>query len=187
MPARSVSFRHFILGLLNQEPMSGYYIKGVLRGLSWLVGDASFGSLYPALHALLKDGLATVAVIPGQDKPPRKVYTITERGRHALEQWVHEPQPSNASLKAFVMRLHLSGSLSHAGLVAHLEQRRIQVAAHRSELKQTAGALDQTADLGQRLTLNYGLALADAELDWLGQALNRLSQKPLPLELATHG
>ena len=33
MTAGAVSFRHFILGLLKQQPMSGYDIKRLLKGL----------------------------------------------------------------------------------------------------------------------------------------------------------
>ena len=116
MPSRSVSFRHFILGVLTRQPMSGYDIKRLLQGLRWLVGEASYGSLYPALHGLHQDGLVTVEVQPGHDKPPRKVYSITEAGKTALAAWINEPRMANPSLKAFVMRLNLAGSLSEAGL-----------------------------------------------------------------------
>jgi PadR family transcriptional regulator AphA len=91
MTVRSASIPHFILGLLAQQPMSDYDIKGVLKDLGWLVGDTSFGSLYPALHAMLRDGLVTVDVVPQQDKPPRKVYSITQDGKQTLEKWANEP------------------------------------------------------------------------------------------------
>ena len=176
MPSRSVSFRHFILGTLTKQPMSGYDIKRVLKGLGWLVGDASYGSLYPALHRLHQDGLVTVEVQPGRDKPPRKVYSITRDGKTALAAWVSEPHASNPSLKAFVMRLNLAGSLSKVGLVSDLRQRRAQVAAHHTALQEEAGALDDHTDLGHRLTLNYGVAMAAAELAWLDRTLDGLSQ-----------
>jgi len=177
MPSRSVSFRHFILGILTQQSMSGYDIKRMLKGLGWLVGDASYGSLYPALHALHQDGLVTVEVQPGHDKPPRKVYSITEQGKTVLGAWVSEPQAANPSLKAFVMRLNLAGSLSEAGLVSDLRHRRAQVAAHHSALQEEARAFDDQVDLGHRLTHNYGVALAAAELAWLDRTLDGLSQR----------
>ena len=64
MAGSTVSFRYFVLGLLAQRSMSGYDIKRFLKSLSWLIGSPSFGSLYPALHALLKDELVTVKVAP---------------------------------------------------------------------------------------------------------------------------
>ena len=176
--ASTVSIRHFILGLLNRQPMSGYDIKSFLKSLSWLIDSPSFGSLYPALHALLENGLVTVEVVSRQDKPPRKIYSITESGRQVLQEWLGQPIGSGVSLKAFLMRLVLASNLSQAGLVAYLEQRRTQVAAHQLDLEQTAGVMDEGMDLGERLVLEYGLAMAAAELDWLDSTLAQLSQQP---------
>jgi DNA-binding PadR family transcriptional regulator len=175
MGARVVSSRYLILGLLAHQPMSGYDIKRSLKGLSWLIGSPSFGSLYPALRALLKDGLVTVQVLPHQDKPPRKVYTLTQAGRQALHQWVNQPVEPDASLKAFVMRLVLAGNFSRAGLIAHLKQRRSQVADHRAALEQRIDELSDRADLAQKLAPDYGLAVASAELEWLDDALDQLT------------
>ncbi len=164
--------------------MSGYDVKRFLKSLSWLIDSPSFGSLYPALHALLEDGLVTVEIMSRQDKPPRKIYSITERGRQALQEWMDQPVAPGVSLKTFVMRLILASNLSPAGLVAHLEQRHSQVAAQRLALEQTAQATDDDMDLGERLTLDYGLAVAAAELAWLDRALAQLSDRPPTAEAA---
>ena len=174
-----MSIRHFILGLLARQPMSGYDIKRFLKSLSWLIDSPSFGSLYPALHALLNDELVTVEVIPRPDKPPRKIYSITEAGRQALREWMEQPVTSGVSLKAFLMRLILASNLSHAGLLAHLQQRHTQVAAHQLALEQTAEAMDERMDLGERLAIDYGLSIATAELVWLDRTLTQISQ-PMP-------
>ena len=180
--ANAASIRHFVLGLLNRQPMSGYDIKRFLKRLSWLIDSPSFGSLYPALHALLKDGLVTVEVVPCEDKPPRKIYTITEAGKHVLREWMDHPVTSNASLKAFLMRLILASNLSHDGLVTHLRQRQAQVATHRLALQRTAETIGENVDLGDRLALDYGLTVAAAELTWLDHTLGRLSQAALSPE-----
>ncbi len=181
--ARAVSIRHLILGLLTQQPMSGYDIKRFLKSLSWLIDSPSFGSLYPTLHALREDDLVTVEVTPRQGRPPRKIYTITEAGRQVLGEWVDQPVAPGASLRTFVMRLILASNFSHTGLISHLQQRRSQVAVHHATLKQITEALDGTVDSGQRLAFGYGLALATAELAWLDSALEQLSQQPLLMEV----
>ncbi len=180
----AMSTRHFILGLLAQQPMSGYDIKCFLKSLSWLVDSPSYGSLYPALHALLAEGLATVEEVPGQGRPPRKIYSITEAGKGAFMAWLSRPMEVGSSLRAFVMRLVLAGSLSPGDLSAYLEQRREHVAVHQRKLEQSAQKMTEEADVGERLTLDYGLALASAELDWLDRTLARLVQLPLPAEAA---
>ena len=175
MPAGTVSFRYFILGLLTQQPMSGYDIKRFLKSLSWLIGSPSFGSLYPTLHALLKDGLVTVEVVPRESKSPRKIYSITGTGQQVLKEWVNQPATASATLKAFAMRLVLASNFSPAGLIELLQQRRAQVAVHHAVLEQTAETMREETDLGQRLALEYGLALAFAELVWLDNIISDLA------------
>lgn len=180
--AGAVPLRRFILGLLARQSMSGYDIKRFLKSLGWLIDSPSFGSLYPALHALLEDGLVTVEVIPRDDKPARKIYSITEIGKRVLREWIEQPVVQGASLKAFLMRLILAGNLSHAGLLAHLRQRRADVAAHQIALQKTTGMMGGGTDLGERLAFDYVLAVAAVELAWLDRTLDRLSQSPSPVE-----
>jgi DNA-binding PadR family transcriptional regulator len=172
-----MSFRYFILGLLAQQPMSGYDIKGYLGSLHWLVGSPSFGSVYPSLHALLKKGLVNVEVVQNEDRPARKVYSVTEEGRQVLQKWISKPLDSSGSLKAFLMRLMLANSLSHTGLVACLQQRRSQVEAHRAALAQAIEAHDRRVGFGQDLAFDFALTAAIAELGWLDRTLERLSHE----------
>lgn len=175
MVIRKVSLRYFILGLISQQPMSGYDIKQFTEAMSWLIGSPSCGGLYPALQMVLRDGLVTVEVIPGQGRPPRKIYTITDAGRVALREWTRNPS-APGSLKAFIMRLILAGHVSLAELMNQLGQRRSQVASYQSALEQAPGQGEPGDDLGQRLALDYGLAVARAELAWLDATLQRLAQ-----------
>ncbi|MBN1640548.1 MAG: PadR family transcriptional regulator [Anaerolineae bacterium] len=178
MAAGSDSFRYFILGLLVGRPMSGYDIKQTMKRLSGLLGSPSFGAIYPALHALLEDGLVTVAVEARSDRPPRKTYSLTDDGRRALQMWVAQPDNANGSIRAFVMRLILVGDHDREALTAHLQQRREIVAAHRSALETADGDGEGEGGPGQRLATAYGLATADAELNWLDATLARLSIDP---------
>jgi DNA-binding PadR family transcriptional regulator len=172
MTTGGTSFRYFVLGLLAQQPMSGYDIKRLLERLKWLIGSSSFGNIYPTLHALLQDGWVTVDVITHEDRPPKKVYTIRERGRQALRESLDRPVSPEASMKAFVMRLILAHDFDQRGLIACLRQRQAQVISHRDALEEMSGESRQTG-VGWQLALDYGLAVADTELDWLDRALSR--------------
>jgi PadR family transcriptional regulator AphA len=182
MAAGTVSLHYFILGLLTQQPMSGYDIKCFLKGLNWLIGSPSGGSLYPALRALRQEDLVTMEVVPGLDRPPKKIYSVTEAGHQALQAWTEEPIAANATLRAFVMRLLLADSHSHDRLSAHLQQRRAQVATHHALLDGGLKTPSAGPKLGQQLALDYGVALATAELAWLDTTLDRLREQSLPEE-----
>jgi DNA-binding PadR family transcriptional regulator len=167
--------------------MSGYDIKQYLECLGWLVGNPSFGAIYPALHALLKDGLVTLEIVAYETKPPRKIYSITASGKHVLDEWVHRPLLAGASTRAFVMRLLLASHLSHDGLVAHLRQRHQQVAEQREALQRTIDGADPSTDLGQRLAFDYGMTVASSELAWLEDLTTTLENQRIPKEPAEKG
>ena len=175
MAKGSVSFRYFILGLLVKRSMSGYDIRRLLRNLSWLLGTPSFGAIYPALHALLGDGLVTVEVVPHPTRPPRKIYTITDAGKQALREWVAQSPPSSTDLRAFIMHLMLTGDSICDRLTAHLRQRQEAVATHHSDLEQAARELGEQPSLGELVGIEYGLAIASAEMAWLEGKLAQLS------------
>jgi PadR family transcriptional regulator AphA len=181
-----MSLRLFVLGLLNQQPMSGYDIKRSLKSLSWLIGSPSPGSLYPALRSLLDDGLVTVDVVVREDRPPRKEYHVTDNGQRVLKEWVNQPVMPD-TLKAFAMRLILASNLSPAALQAHLEKRRLQVARHHDALEASVSALAQGAASGQRLALDYALAVARSELGWLDGTLGRLDEDTRTESVVTQG
>jgi DNA-binding PadR family transcriptional regulator len=177
MPTGNTDFRYFILGLLSQQPMSGYDAKQYLESLGWLVGNPSFGAIYPALHGLLEDGLVTLQVVFYENRPPRKVYSITPDGERALDDWIHEPLLLGASTKAFVMRLLLATHLSHDGLMGHLRRRHQQVVQQQEALKQAVDEIDLPSDSSQRLAFDYGMTIASTELTWLEDLMAILEAK----------
>ncbi len=172
-----MNLRYFVLGLLAQQPMSGYDIKRFLKGLSWLIGSPSSGSLYPILRTLLEEKLVTVEIVPGVDRPPRKIYSISPSGKHALQAWVERQTVANTPLKAFAMRLFLADNLPPASLEAHLRQRRAQVASHQAELVKMIGLMDEGTDMGLLMAMEYGSALAEAELNWLDDTLGEMADQ----------
>jgi DNA-binding PadR family transcriptional regulator len=153
--------------------MSGYDIKQSLKDLSWLIGSPSFGSLYPALHALVEDGFATVEAVSSDHKPKRNVYTITDAGRLTLQMWIDQSVEPDVSLKGFVMRLLLADSFSHEGLIATLQQRRAEIAGRYTGLEAISGDGGEGESM-QGLAADYGLAIAEAELAWLENKLDDL-------------
>ena len=183
MPVGNRDFRHFILGLLLEQPMSGYDIKQYLESLGWLVGNPSFGAIYPALHALLEDNLVSLEIVACENKPPRKIYSITPAGKRALDAWIQQPLLAGASSRAFVMRLLLATDLSFDGLVAHLRTRHQQVSEQQATLKRAMGDLDSSSN-GRRLAFDYGMAIANTELAWLEELVADLETRNAADELA---
>jgi hypothetical protein len=80
-------------------------------------------------------------------------------------------------MKAFVNRLIVAGSQSSAALVSDMRQRKSDVEGWHSTLAQLRGSLDGGPDRGQRMVIDYALSVARAEIAWLSDELDRVSQE----------
>jgi len=73
-----------VLAVLQSGPMHGYEISRRIRELSDKVLSAGEGKLYPCLHKLEADGFLQAEWIPQENRPARKVYSLTDKGTGAL-------------------------------------------------------------------------------------------------------
>ncbi len=71
----------------SSEPLYGYQIAKRIEG-EWQQGaPVKQGTLYPVLRSMEENGLLSSEVEPSVSGPPRKYYSITERGREVLKEW----------------------------------------------------------------------------------------------------
>jgi len=78
-----------LLAILDRsaEPLYGYQIAKSIEG-NWQEGaPVKQGTLYPVLRSMEDGGLLASRVEPSVAGPPRKYYTITDRGRAVLTDW----------------------------------------------------------------------------------------------------
>jgi PadR family transcriptional regulator, regulatory protein PadR len=78
-----------LLAILDRsaEPLYGYQIAKSIEG-AWGEGvPVKQGTLYPVLRSMEENGLLSSRVEPSVSGPPRKYYSITDRGRAVLGDW----------------------------------------------------------------------------------------------------
>jgi DNA-binding PadR family transcriptional regulator len=86
--ARRGDVRTAALLLLAEEPRNGYQIMQALQERSGGMWRPSPGAVYPALQQLEDEGL-----IRSQERDGRKLYELTDEGRHYVEERGDEPAP----------------------------------------------------------------------------------------------
>jgi PadR family transcriptional regulator PadR len=74
-----------ILAVLQDSPCHGYAIARKIERRSEYALKFREGTLYPALHALERDGLVTSRWETDSGGPARKVYALTETGHTEFE------------------------------------------------------------------------------------------------------
>ncbi len=80
-----------LLGLLAREPLSGYDLAQRLTGRVGFFWQARHSQVYPELVRLEKAGLVSHTVVEQQDRPDKKVYSVTPEGFAAIRAWVTAP------------------------------------------------------------------------------------------------
>ena len=76
-----------ILATLRDGPRHGYGLARTIEQRTENALQLREGTLYPALHALERDGLIQSAWETPENGRERKVYTLTERGAKKLTEW----------------------------------------------------------------------------------------------------
>src|SRR5437588_126747 len=86
-----MSLKHALLGFLNYGPMTGYELKKFFDTSVAHFWNAELSQIYPSLKQLESEGLVEMQVDVQEDRPNRKVYSITEDGRNELVEWLARP------------------------------------------------------------------------------------------------
>jgi DNA-binding PadR family transcriptional regulator len=177
-----------ILSLLARTPLSGYDIaREMKRPASFFFGHAHISQIYPELSRLEKYELVTSNIIEQQDKPDKKVYTISPDGFQEIQSWVISPTPLLEVRSEFLIKAH---SLWLADAEEVLPQFREHERYHRehlvayeanlAEMQERWGAsiaLLHTQEFGDYLTVKRGISYEHEYLSWLEWAITILDAR----------
>jgi len=100
------------LGMLTDGPASGYDMKKCFESSFGHFFPAGYGSIYPALATLARNGMVEFEEIPQEGKPDRKVYSITEQGREELMKSLSKPEPTHKVRSEFLAMLWFAHLMS---------------------------------------------------------------------------
>jgi DNA-binding PadR family transcriptional regulator len=156
-----------ILGLLKESSMHGYQLKKRLSETLGSFWQVSYGSLYPALKRLQRQG-AVEMTFPQEDVARRKnVYRITPEGeemfRELLERAGHEASEDGG----FSVRLAFFQYLKPETRIRLLERRRSFLESRGFDLKRALQTYREKVDGYQLSLMNHQLAACEADIMWL--------------------
>ena len=111
------------LGMLTDGEASGYDLKKEFESSFSHFFAAGYGSIYPALNSLARDGLVECRHIPQEGRPDRKVYKITAAGREHLLVALANPCPSHKVRSEFLATMCFSHLMSREQIETVLHNR----------------------------------------------------------------
>jgi DNA-binding PadR family transcriptional regulator len=112
-----------LLGLLTIQPMSGYDLGQTIRGSVGHFWSESYGQIYPNLKRLAADGFVVSKTERQKGKPERHIYSITEKGRERLTNWLAAPPQPEIPRNELLLKLFFGVQTSPQILISYLEQK----------------------------------------------------------------
>ena len=172
------STAYVILGMLRNEPRSGYEIKQAVDNSTRFFWAASYGQIYPELARLAKAGLVEGTAQPTGGRR-RTVYRLTEAGREELRRWLQEP-PERLELRdEGLLKLFFAGAADRrkAAEVIDAKQRLMEekLAALRAVEPQAKATAEH--DPFPYLVLRYGIESSEWVIDWCERARAELTKR----------
>jgi DNA-binding PadR family transcriptional regulator len=183
-----MSLEHAILGFLSYKPFSGYDLKKAFDTSVNHFWPADQSQIYRTLARLAEREWAEVEVVPQQDRPARKVYHITEVGRQELRRWLTTPLPFKDSRHASLIQVFFAGQLSDEEILAMFrrETEPLRAALGGADIirQKSVPFIDAIGSPREAffwmLTLEYGIRMAEASLEWIESVIQRIEGKQHP-------
>ncbi len=161
-----MSLRIAALGLLAQEPGSGYDLLKHFEKSMANVWPATQSQLYGELNKLADVGLIEVSDIGPRG---RKEYRITDAGRAELRRWVTNPQDDPPLRSPGLLRVFLLGEIPREQAREHMVTMAVHADAEVKRLEELRDSIDWGDDDGLfygRAALEYGLRANAMEAEW---------------------
>lgn len=158
-----------ILGFLKERPLHGYELKRRLAEYGfWRV---SFGSLYPALRRLEREGYISAQSGGGR----RKVYELTAEGEVRFKELLEGEGSEDEEERAFRIRLAFFRYLDPESRIGVMERRRAfliqRAAAARKAMKEVLARTRERMDRYTLALMEHGAESVEADIAWLEELI----------------
>jgi DNA-binding PadR family transcriptional regulator len=156
-----------ILGLLKERPVHGYQLKKHLSDTLGSFWQVSYGSLYPALKRLQREG-AVEMTFPKEEVGRRKnVYRITRKGETMFAELLERAGQEATEDSGFSVRLAFFKYLKPETRIRLLERRRAFLEGRGTSLEDSLRSYRERIDNYTLSLMNHELAATESDIRWL--------------------
>jgi PadR family transcriptional regulator AphA len=159
--------KYVILGFLNEQPLTGYDLKKRFSASDIFHWSGNNNQIYRSLVELHDEQLVTVEVQYQESKPPRKIYTITEKGLAALRDWMLSTPELPQFRSALLVQLSWADALPPGDLDAMLARYEDELRVHVLMLREAAERQGGKASPLQARITEHWISFYERELDWV--------------------
>ncbi|MGY4709824.1 PadR family transcriptional regulator [Mycolicibacterium sp. CBM1] len=172
-----MSLRYAALGLLAQQPGSGYDLLKRFEYSMANVWPATQSQLYGELNKLAAAGLIEVTAVGPRG---RKEYRVTEAGREDLLRWMTSPQDDPPYRSAELLRVFLLGEIPAEQARTYVTAVAERAEAELARYEQLRDGIDWgESDTGfyGRAALEFGLRAEAMEAEWARWLIKEIDRR----------
>ena len=164
---------YVILGFLKDKDMTGYEMKQLMSVSTSNFLDASYGSIYPLLKKLDRDGFVTIEEVIEEGRY-KKRYHITTKGIEEFASWLKQPCEFSPFNHEALVRLYFYKHLANDErlvLLNHLVGSIQKVMDHLTDIEI---GCQVESDYFEYATLKFGKAYYSMALNWYNKLIKEL-------------
>lgn len=162
-----MSLKYVLLGLLSRQPRYGYELKREAEQLLGHGADLNPGQLYPLLRKLADQGLIVGERIEQEDRPDKRVFTVTDTGACELHTWLDEPLTPQVGRSPLFLRFMVLALVRPEMRAAFLQQQRHILLGYIGQLVADREKHQNSDDLATSALREATILHAEADLKWI--------------------
>lgn len=161
---------YVVLGMLKHKKLTGYELKKCFDASIGMFWSASFGSIYPTLASLERNGMITRA----QNEQPTSgretiTYQITQSGLDYLDSWLDIPVDKDEMRCETLLKLFFCSPDDTDTALAHISRYETEIRDNLADMGKAVGSLkfcDDDEHIYIKLSADYGVRMYTMLLEW---------------------
>jgi DNA-binding PadR family transcriptional regulator len=183
-----MSLKHGLLGLLSLKPYTGYDLNREFTQSLKYIWQTKTTQIYVELKNMEQRGWLVSEQVIQNDKPNKRVYTITEEGTAEFLNWLAMPdddvKDALTARNAFLLRVLFAGNASKEQNIKLLESFRDVCLARstaqkgiRDVIAGEEGEYDPQHTTYYSLVALHGEMINKTRLEWIEKAINIIEKE----------
>lgn len=173
--------KYALLGVLNLMSGSGYDIKKFCDSSIGYFWNENYGHIYPVLQKMEDEELITKEVTQTEGRPSKNVYSITQKGREELEEWLKLPVENDPIRSEFLLKIFLSKDIQMENIIEKISKLKEQCEEELKKYSEIEEFLkSKQTDIEKKelalylSTVRYGKLEEEVKLKWCEETIQQL-------------